>query len=265
MNLTTILWITVLLLIALAIMWMSIAIFPNAFAWDYFKTMQTQYNINPRVCMMLPDPNIEPRIEQLQNATTNALDEWQNKLNDKIDANWIIYREAYQWEDHNEKSTDDFKQCGAFVNYSGQVDSYMAQHGVLGTATVDINKGYFWIEIQTHIVKRSIQIFLGGSLNNSTSGVVSEPKLLPIIDIENVIKHEFGHALGLEHFYCNDKRSNCINDSIMYSKIDTFTNSTKPITERDINMIIKIYGKDGFGSPHHDIPKTCVVSKTKTC
>ena len=144
MNLTTILWITVLLLIVLAIMWVSVAIFPNAFSWDYFKTMVTQYNINPRVCMMLPDPNIEPRIEQLQNATTNALDEWQNKLNDKIDANWIIYREAYQWEDHNEKSTDDFKQCGAFVNYSGQVDSYMAQHCVLGTATVDINKGYFW-------------------------------------------------------------------------------------------------------------------------
>ena len=51
----------------------------------------------------------------------------------------------------------------------------------------------------------------------------------------------------------------------MYSKIDTFTNSTKPITERDINMIIKIYGKDGFGSPHPDIPIACIVNEHKTC
>jgi hypothetical protein len=34
----------------------------------------------------------------------------------------------------------------------------MAQHGILGTAEANIDKGYYWLEIQTQVVKRSIQI-----------------------------------------------------------------------------------------------------------
>jgi predicted Zn-dependent protease len=260
MKFIIVLWAVVWVLIAFAFM----GLFADAYAWDYYKTMGTQYNINPKVCIMLPNPDVESRVIEIQNATTNALDEWQTKLKDHTDGNWTIYREIYEWQDHGHLTTDDF-DCGAFVNYSGQVDSYMAQHGVLGTAEANIDKGYYWLEIQTQVVKRSIQIVLGGSLDNSTSGVVSEPKPLPLIDIENIIKHEFGHALGLEHFYCNDNRSNCIDDSIMYGKLNTFTNSTKSITERDLNMVVRMYGIDGFGSPHPDIPIACIVNEEKTC
>ena len=30
-------------------------------------------------------------------------------------------------------------------------------------------------------------------------------------------------------------------------------------------MVVRMYGIDGFGSPHPDIPTTCVVSETQTC
>ena len=139
MNFVLVLWITAWVIIAFSFM----SLFPSASAWDYYQTMGTQYIINPTVCLMLPDPEIEPRIEQLQNATHNALDEWQTKLENKVDSNWTIYRQAYEWEEHGDKTTDDFQQCSAFVNYSGQVDSYMAQHGILGTAEVNIDKGYY--------------------------------------------------------------------------------------------------------------------------
>jgi len=262
MKFVLVLWITMWVLVAFAF----VGLFPNAIAWDYFKTMGTQFTINPTVCMMLPDPDVEPRIIQLQNATHNALDEWQNKLQDKIDANWAIYRQVYEWEDHKDLTTDDFPDCSAFVNYSGQLDSFMATHGILGIATVNLDKGYYWLEIQTQIIKRTIQFHLGATFNESTSGVKSVEAELPLIDIENIIKHEFGHALGLEHFYCNDKRSNCIDDSIMYGKLNTFSNSTKSVKDRDLNMIIRIYGPDGFGTLiNPDVPVTCVVSETKTC
>jgi len=260
MRFVVILWAVVWVLIAFAFM----GLFSDAFAWDYFKTMGTQYNINPKVCIMLPDPKVESRVVAIQNATTNALDEWETKLKEHTDGNWTIYRQVYEWKDHGHLTTDDF-DCGAFVNYSGQVDSYMAQHGVLGTATVDIDKGYYWLEIQTQVIKRSIQIHLGATFNESSSGMKSVEAELPLTDIENIIKHEFGHALGLEHFYCNDKRNNCIDDSIMYAKLDTFTNSTKPITQRDINMVVRMYGIDGFGTPHPDIPIACIVNEDKTC
>ena len=261
MALMLILWVAVWVIITFSIM----GLFASAYAWDYYKTLGTQFTINPKACMMLPNPDIEPRTEQLQNATNNALDEWQTKLENKVDGNWTIYREAYEWEDHKDLTTEDFPDCSVFVNYSGQLDSYMATHGVLGTAETNIDKGYAWLEIQTQVIKRSIQIVLGATYNESSSGMKSVEAELPLIDIENIIKHEIGHALGLEHFYCNDKRLDCIKDSIMYAKLDTFTNSTKPITQRDINMIIKMYGIDGFGTPHHDIPMTCVVSETRTC
>ena len=168
MKFIIVLWAVVWVLIAFAFM----GLFSDAFAWDYFKTMGTQYNINPEVCIMLPDPEVESRVVEIQNATTNALDEWETKLKDHTDGNWTIYREIYEWKDHGHLTTDDF-DCGAFVNYSGQLDSYMAQHGVLGTATIDIDKGYYWLEIQTQVIKRTIQIYLGATFNESTSDVKS--------------------------------------------------------------------------------------------
>ena len=51
----------------------------------------------------------------------------------------------------------------------------------------------------------------------------------------------------------------------MYPKLEIFQNNTKTITERDINMLIRMYGNDGFGFPHPNIPEYCLVLKDKTC
>ena len=96
MKFIIILWAVIWVLIAFAFM----GLFSDAYAWDYFKTMGTQYNINPEVCIMLPDPKVESRVVAIQNATTNALDEWETKLKEHTDGNWTIYRQVYEWKDH---------------------------------------------------------------------------------------------------------------------------------------------------------------------
>ena len=104
MNFVVVLWITVWVIVAFAF----VGLFPSAVAWDYFKTLQTQFILNPTVCIMLPDPEVESRVVEIQNATTNALDEWETKLKDHTDGNWTIYRQVYEWKDHGHLTTDDF-------------------------------------------------------------------------------------------------------------------------------------------------------------
>ena len=69
-------------------------------------------------------------------------------------------------------TTDDFQHCGAFVNYSGQVDSFYGTAWCLRNSNcVDIDKGYYWLEIQTQVIKRTLQIHLGATYNESSSGM----------------------------------------------------------------------------------------------
>ena len=96
MNFTLILWVTVWVVIAFSFM----GLFASAYAWDYYKTMGTYFIVNPKYCIMLPDPDIEPRTVEIQNATINAINEWQGQLHNSIDGNWELYSATYEWSEH---------------------------------------------------------------------------------------------------------------------------------------------------------------------
>ena len=88
----------------------------SAFAFDYFKTMGTMYSTNPVYCIMEPDPEVEPRYEYLREIAINSLAEWQYKLEKKTNGYWNLYHQSYSFEQHSTRTTDDFKQCNAFIN-----------------------------------------------------------------------------------------------------------------------------------------------------
>ena len=261
MKTISVFWFVVWIIIAFAFA----GALQQAYAFDYYQTMGTYFSGSPTTCIMLPDPEFESRTSAIHNATNSAIDEWQYKLQNATAGNWNIYRQVFDYEDHWDKTNYNYPQCQVFVNYIGETDSYLSQHGILGRASADVKNNYYWLEIQTQIIHRSISISIGTNWNTSDSGIKTEEKSIPITDIENIIKHEYGHALGLEHFYCTDDRDDCSDDSIMYPHLDIFQNNTKTITERDINMLIRMYGNDGFGFPHPDIPEYCLVLKDKTC
>ena len=105
-------------------------------------------------------------------------------------------------------------------------------------------------------------------MNTSTVGAGVVAKELTSSDIYNIVLHEFGHGLGVEHYYVN---TNCIEEEcdyspIMYHQIDVFSDEIKPVTEKDIDMVIRIYGEDGFGlkKPRY-IPRICEISNQNFC
>ena len=52
---------------------------------------------------------------------------------------------------------------------------------------------------------------------------------------------------------------NCIDKSIMFGSISTFKGIIKPVTELDINMVVRIYGDDGFLGYHTPVSLYCLA------
>ena len=229
---------------------------------DFFKTMGVYHKYNPQVCIMLP----EEKPEEISAITNTAIGEWERKLLEKTGGNWNFFVFEYEFEEHDKLTVDDYPSCTVFINYT-----YSSEDSSVGRTGYDFSSSvryYYWIEVDTHAEEKVIQITLGDNMNTTTVGSSISTKPLTDSDIYNIVLHEFGHGLGVEHYYIN---TNCIQEEcdytpIMYHQIDVFQETTKPVTEKDINMIIRIYGEDGFGlkQPQY-IPRVCEIVNQDYC
>jgi len=244
-------------IVSLVCILMMVSMVSTSYGFDYFKTMGTMYAVNPVYCIMEPDPETEPRYEFLREIAISAIHEWQYKLENKTDGNWTMYYQSYAFDQHSTRTTEDFGQCNAFINFVAEP----SQDGTLGSASANLDLNYYWLEIQTQISHRQITITLGGDWDDRTSNLVID-RTIPLGDIRNTIVHEVGHSLGLEHFYCKPMTVDCIDKSIMFGSIATFNGIIKPVMDRDLNMVIKIYGDDGFRGYSNEVGSTCLVTPT---
>ena len=227
----------------------------SAFAFDYYKMMGTMFKGSPTYCIMLPNPELEPRYEYLDVITKSALLEWELKLEQKTGVSWNMYNQTYAYDQHKNRKTTDFQQCDVFINFIPEPN----KHGILGTASANLDGGYYWLEIQTQITHRELVITIGGNWDDRVSNLVVDADV-PLGDIRNTVLHEVGHSLGLEHYYCEPYEPECIDKSVMYGNIATFKGIIKPVTERDINMIVRMYGDDGFYGYWNTVNNICLVT-----
>ena len=242
-------------LIALA----YIGFFATAYG-DYFKTVGVYHKYDPQICIMYPDPELEPRLEMLSVVTFSAISEWQDKLVNATGGNWGMDIKEYAWSEHGTADVSDYPDCTLFINYTEGVENESV--GRTGFDFSNSKRYYYWVEVDMNTIERKLSISLGSNFNESTVSSNMEWREIPESDIRNIMLHELGHGLGLEHYYVT---SNCIEEEcdyspIMYGSIDVFEGEVKSVTDKDISMLERIYGADGFGGMKPKwIPRTCDI------
>jgi len=250
-----ILWIIVWLIVGIAF----VGFISNVYG-DYFKTIGVYHKTNPSICIMYPDTEVEPRIDMLSKVTHSAINEWQTKLVNATGGNWNMTTTEYDWSEHGDKDVLDYPDCTIFINYP-----YGVENESVGRTGFDFSSSvryYYWIEIDMNTVERKVSIQLGGNVNESTIGVKTEWKQIPENDIRNIVLHELGHGLGLEHYYVTSdcRTEECDYSPIMYGAVEVFAEHDKEVTEKDLRMMIRIYGEDGFDPQKPKwIPRQCDI------
>lgn len=247
---------TMLAVLLVLIIWLVSIVLPTVYGFEYFKTMGTMYAVYPTYCIMEPNPETEPRYKYLTEIAKNTIDEWSDKLSETTDGNWNMYYQTYAYEQHKDRTTDDYGQCGGFINFTAEP----SQDGVLGSASANLEKGFYWINVQTQISSQKITINLGGDWEDRVKTIIIEGDI-PLNDIRNVLLHEIGHSLGIEHYYCESQEESCANKSIMYPFLDIMTGQNRVVEQVDIDMVVRIYGEDGFLGWHNSVGEVCLVSQ----
>lgn len=248
-----ILWVIVWLIVGVAF-----AGFISNVYGDYFRTIGVYHTDNPTICIMYPDPEIDDRTDMLSEVTHSAINEWQTKLVNATGGNWNMTITNHYWLEHRYADVDNYPECKVFITYPYGFDSES-----VGRATWDFSSSvrqYYWLEIDLNTTENRISIQLDENGGKVTSNI--EWKQIPKNDIRNTALHELGHGFGLEHYYVTSdcRTEECDYSPIMYHAIDVFEGQVKNVTDKDISMLERIYGADGFGGMKPKwIPRTCDV------
>ena len=233
---------------------------------DKYLSLGQQHRIDSTVCLMMPDEEVEPRVAEIEEASISAIEEWEDKVNERMNINTTRDIIVFPWAEHDTKSVYDYPQCKTFVTFKTK----LLKNGVLGQAGFDFSKSWFkysWSEIATQHYKGDIKvsIVLGG---NAQVESVKELVDLPINDIRNIVLHEMGHALyGLGHYESMDIPTVGFKKSAMYYAITPFTDQVLEVTDNDVDMIDRLYSDEYRFKPRvchffggELIPITCSIN-----
>jgi hypothetical protein len=210
----------------------------------------------PTVCTIAPDPNkdeylSEYYIEHILKETKVAISEWEVQLQTKV----IYKQDKPKWEINYieiplaDQEKFDYKECDVFILFEAKPKDKKDWYSTIGESQYETgNTG------RTNIIVyyAGIQVCVTKDAKYYYYNPCYSEKPRTATQIANVVRHEFGHALGLGHYISDDNdinlrwaRGKAAAPSIMAIFSHEVASENK-IQTIDIDKAYSLYGADGF-------------------
>jgi hypothetical protein len=226
------------------------SLFDSAFAESYNYLPDSKLNGPPVVCATGFEDSLLPDASKiLIEKTENAVLAWESKLIEYT-GNEVAWNFKFFTITKEDKNFPDSAFCNIYVDFAREPTKEKDKNMYGGTYT---EFGFAFIKIfyLEPIINDELQDseYAGGPMKQYTfSGYQNKIQ----VDIDNTIKHELGHALGLDHprkdqalFLRSIEDQNIL--SIMLPQDPTYEKHGvyRDIIDYDVRAVVNLYGENG--------------------
>jgi hypothetical protein len=229
---------------------------------ETYEVHEPRFSHIPTVCTIAPDPTKDKYLSEtyvgwILKETKNGILEWKGHLQNKA----VYPKDKAKWEINYieiplaDQKEYDYTKCDVFISFEQKPKDKKDWYSTIGESQYEANSTG-----RTNIIAyyAGITFCMTQDYNYFYYNPCFSEKPRTSTQIANVIKHEFGHALGLGHYISDDNdinlkwaRGTAVAPSVM-AIFSHEVSSENKIHTIDIEKVYEIYGEDGF---IRDVPK----------
>ena len=253
--------------IVLIVSLVSFSLFVVVYGEDKIETMKVFHKDNPSVCIFEPEQDLQDRFHStIFKHTVDSVLIWQNEMKSYSGGNWYMPIFYYQYGEHVNKTPQEFPECNILIVFEGLNNGTdIVNSSALGYAHFDFshsNHQWAMVVVYTKALVETpvVSVCIGCDDVPNEINIKQEVRDLPENSIRYIIMHEFGHALGIGH-YVDDRTKFNNHVNLMYPSMSPFGENDLTIGFVDKEVLVKIYGKDGFKGIYGHTPDRYIIKE----